>query len=107
MTLSSYIKDLFQDGIAYEDAVQLCLALHVRFNLAPSEKFGSAGDRGELSDTFAELALEGVIRDGGFNASRKSHWLSVLESIYTGQANMDFTWADKFPNLFPIKPPQS
>lgn len=93
MRTTDYILGRFPEGLSYEDAVQVCLWLHVTLEFCPSDLREEVVQKEDLASVFAELARRGGIRNYrkfesfkyGANFHQitdKGHWLEAIASVY-------------------------
>lgn len=92
MELKQYLSNVFPDGLAYNDAAQLCLQLYCSLDGVP-ERFHTQCNKDSLAEVFARLAGSGFITDNpevraplygaSFHAiNEKGHWIEVIASIF-------------------------
>jgi hypothetical protein len=88
--LELYIKKHLPEGMAYEDATDLCLYLYCNVENIPKEFLPLS--RRKMANIFAELATTGWIRGldnqvcshngGQFQTVKESgHWIKVMASL--------------------------
>jgi hypothetical protein len=76
--------------MAYPDARQLCLRLYGTVDGVPSDLQPQCSRSG-LSDTFAQLAHAGWIRNCESQATESAHWIDEIDSILKrGAGVLDF-----------------
>jgi hypothetical protein len=100
MTIGELIRATFPEGLAYDDAVQLCLTLY-SFKVLPDEMMRQC-TKENLAVVFADLASTGfvisiqpstaVLYGANFHdTNEKGHWIEVIASIFKvgNTLNMD------------------
>lgn len=91
MTIGTLIRDTFPEGLAYDDAAQLCLMLY-SFSVLPDDLMCQC-TKENLPLVFSDLVSTGFIQVPEVNtASRygaflhdpkdKGHWIEVIASIF-------------------------
>src|SRR5262245_26076499 len=86
-TLASHLMLRLPEGMTYPDAERLCLRLYCTVDGVPPE-LQPLCSRSGLSDTFAELARAGWIRDCESHATESGHWIDKIDSILKGGAGV-------------------
>src|SRR5437870_4403132 len=79
-TLASYLIQQLPGGKAYPDARQLCLRLYCTADGVP-EVLRPQLSRLGLTDSFAELARAGWIREAAAQVTESGHWVEVIASV--------------------------
>lgn len=92
MELKQYLSRVFPNGLAYNDAAQLCLRLYCSLEGIP-EQLHVECNKDNLAEVFACLADSGFLTDdpeihaplygASFHAvNEKGHWVEVIASIF-------------------------
>jgi hypothetical protein len=76
-SLAQSLTERLPGGLAYRDAVQLCLRLYCTANGVP-QQFHQRLTKEGLMDTFVALSEAGWIH--GRSANSKEHWAEVIAS---------------------------
>jgi hypothetical protein len=101
--LASLLQKRRPDGLAYQQAAQLCQRLFVSVAGVPEDCLPKNG--AEQADTFAELARCGWVResDSCFRAlygahfheiTDRGHWLEVMACVVKNPERVDLTRAE-------------
>lgn len=93
MDLEEYIRSVFDEGLSYEDAVQLCFRLFCSVDDIP-ESIQPSCNKEYLCTLFSRLYNEGFIEKSEskkinnfeikYPKDEYSHWYEVLWSIFYG-----------------------
>lgn len=88
--LASYLSSRLPEGLAYPDAVQLCLRLYCTVDGVPSELLPL--NKQSLADAFSTLGRSGWVRAAGSDhVADPAHWLGAIHSLLAGgAAGFDF-----------------
>jgi hypothetical protein len=92
MNLETYIKEVFPDGLSYNETAQLCLLFYsVEIESLP-EVCKAECNKDTLSNIFASLAQQGFLNTDAIEAplyganfhevTDKGHWIEVIASIF-------------------------
>jgi hypothetical protein len=80
--LAPYLSNHLPEGMAYPDAVQLCLRLYCTADGVPSELLPLTKEA--LADAFSTLARSGwVCVAGSEQVADPVHWLAVIRALLT------------------------
>jgi hypothetical protein len=102
MDIASYLQAKFPVGLEYETAAQLCLSIYSVRGLLPFELDAASGSMTGISNAFAQLAQNGVIKDATLDKAMKygaehhpvessDHWNEIIACIFKkgAQPNLD------------------
>lgn len=93
ITLSDFLIAKFPTGLAYDDAVELCLGLYCCAGLLPNVDLAEPLSKDVIAEAFALFSKQGGIQNyhsaqaisfgaNYHNVAEKGHWVEVIASIF-------------------------
>jgi hypothetical protein len=106
MQLIDLLLTHFKDGLQYEDAVELCLAIYSCNNILPVQVEQNGLCMNSIAETFANIAKLGLIKNyfsykatlygANYHAIEdKGHWIEIQASIFKLKTTYDIDLARK------------
>jgi len=100
MRLVDFLSEYFRDGIQYEDAVQLCLAIYSSSDILPLLVQQDDLSMDKIAEAFANIAKLGLIKNyipykatfygATYHAIEdKGHWIETQASIFKLNTTQD------------------
>ncbi len=100
MGLYAFLSGSFKNGIQYDDAIALCIAMYSSSEFIPEGIDKTQASMDEIANAFAKISRDGLVVGYSFAAAvpyganyhvieDKGHWIEIIASIFKLKTSYD------------------